>query len=252
VNDGRENRVDDGQPGDLVRQRGRQEVHTESHGVDQRWQPGGGLDDVVERRSVRIDVVGAEPGGLAVHQARVRGPDVLVGESQPSERTRSEIGDHDVAHLDQPQHRRPSGFGLEVERDRSLVRVQIERDAGQLRMVAASADQSARITRCILELDDVGPHAGEQLAGVGTHEDSCELQYPKADERPRPVSSGSGGVAAVHSRPFWVHVCPLSVRVVRRRRQSRARSDADGTIGAAVFQSGMPSSGRPAGHWSSC
>ena len=124
------------------------------------------LDDVVVRRVVGAGRVRWESGRLAEHDVGSHGHDVVVGETQPRDRARPQVRDHDVGHRGDPQERCASRVLFEIEHDAALVPHQVHRHARQLG-VRAGSHEAVRVTDRGLDGDDLGAEITERLGRDG-------------------------------------------------------------------------------------
>src|SRR5581483_4442242 len=123
------------------------------------------LGDLVDARALPVRAVLAEARDRAHHDARVDLPQRLVVDLQPVLHVGAEVLDDDVGLLDEPVEDPPAGVGLQVDRDRPLVAVEVlaveVREAGVHRALGRADD-----------LDHLGaevrqhPHGGRAGARV--------------------------------------------------------------------------------------
>ena len=143
---------------------------------------GGRLHDVVVGRIVGPLTVGRPAVRLAEHDVRPVGPDVVVGEAQPTEWAGPQVGDDDIARGGDAQERSATVGVLQVERDVALVAQQVEGGARQLRM-APGAHRPVGVAGDVLDRDHVGAEIAQDLRGVRPHDHRREIEHPNTVER---------------------------------------------------------------------
>ena len=137
--------------------------------------------------------------------------DIVVGETQPGERARTQVRDDDVGRRSDAQERRPSRFLFEVEHDTALVPHQVHRHARQLGVRSGSHEAVGVADRC-LDRDDVGAEITECLGRERAHHDRAEVEDANAVE-----GTGRGAVVVIRllsPRSRWL---PFTIPAVWRK-----------------------------------
>ena len=176
-----EDGVDDGQATHLVGHDRRGDRRFAVAEEERVGQTGSRLDDIVVGGPVGVGSIGGPSLRLAEDDLRIAGTHIVVGETQPPERARSQVGDDDVARLGQAQKRLAAIGVLEIERDVAFVAQQVQRHPGELR-VRAGAHEAIGVAGDVLDADDVGAEVAEDLRGQRTHHHRGQVEHPHIRE----------------------------------------------------------------------
>ncbi len=184
VEEGGDDRVDDGQGGRLVGNHGGQIAGLAVDLLVQDRHPGRRLDRVVVGGLVAVRPVGPVAVGGAVDDPGVDRFDLVVVEAQAPHRRGPEVVHQGIRALRHLQQRRPARLLLEVEYHAPLVAVtgQIE---GAHPGVTGGAELPVAVPGRRLDLDHVGAQVAQDLAGPGPQHDAGQLQDPYPCERSR-------------------------------------------------------------------
>jgi hypothetical protein len=130
-------------------------------------------------------VVLAESRERRVDQARIDLGQIVVTEAERLERAGAIVFHEHVGGRDQLLEDLAAAFGLQVERDRTLVRGLGEEAGAHLgivqRLVGAGRAALIRIVR-IVHLDDVGAEHGELIGGERPRQHMRHVDHPDAFE----------------------------------------------------------------------
>ena len=143
-----------------------------------RHQPAHALRDLVEAGAVAVGAVLAEARDRGEDDARIDLRERFVVDPQPVLDVGPEVLDDHVGLLDQSQQQRVSRVGLQVDRDRALVAVQVL----HVGAVARAADQVRAQPLRGFDLDHVGAEVGELLHAGGAGADLRQVQHAKVRE----------------------------------------------------------------------
>src|SRR5664280_2080510 len=169
---------------DKVCDQGGDELRLALHAAEGVGEAGTGLDHVVVGGGVGGRRVRRVPLGLEVHDVGLHVGDVLVGEAEPLQGARPEVGDEDLRRGDDGQQGVPPLGGLEVQHHVPLVAQQVEGDAGELG-VGSGGHHPAQRASGVLDGDHVGPQVAEDLRGQRAHDDRGEVDHAHAVEGAR-------------------------------------------------------------------
>jgi len=142
------------------------------------------LYDGVVGGATMIGAVGAKAFEVAHDEPWM--PLAQHGRRQPKAREcrRADIGNEHVGRLQQAIERAARLLLLEVERERTLVAVEMGEFSGKLPALRGSADGAQQIPRRRLDLDDVRAIVGEEKRCGRTNDDRGEVDDADAGERP--------------------------------------------------------------------
>ena len=151
-------------------------VHDVAHAAE-------GLDQHVVAALFGLGSLGPEGGQGHVDDRRVDGLHSLVADPVAVEVGSLEGRQDDVGPAQEGVEHRPDVGVVEVEADGPLPRV----DGGVgLRLIGGQLGQAPHgVTLGRLDLDHVGPHAGQEAAAVGNGGVLGQLQHPDPGQRPR-------------------------------------------------------------------
>ena len=176
--------IGDGQPAHLVGHERRREQGFPTEQPEGVGQAGRRLDHVVIGRGVGGFRVARIALGLAVDDVGADRHHVLVGELEPSQGARPQIGHQHVRRGHHLQEGSTPGRGLDIEHDVALVAEKVEGHPRELG-VGAGGHHPAQRPPWILDGDHIGAQVPEDLRGQGAHDDRGEIDDPDAVERSR-------------------------------------------------------------------
>jgi hypothetical protein len=116
-----------------------------------------------------IGAVLAEAEHAGIDQARVDLRYDVIAEIEPRHRLRPHVVNQHVRGFDQPQHGFPSRRLLQVEADRALVAIGVQKHRPHTGM-PERADQTGNVALERLHLDDIGAVVAEHLGRIGPHQ----------------------------------------------------------------------------------
>ena len=196
VQQGGQYRIGNGEPADLVGHQGGDQFRIAPLASEGVGDPRSGLDHVVIGGGVGGGGVRRIPLGLAEDDVMTDGGEVLVGETQPTQCSGAQVGDHHIDRGGNGQGLGPTDRVLQVEGDVALVAQQVEGDTGQLRHGSRGHDSNQRPLR-VLHGDHVGTQITHDLGGQWTHDHRTQVDHTHAVERTRGRRGHRGSLGAV-------------------------------------------------------
>ena len=140
-----------------------------------------GLRDEIERRALGVGPDAPVAVDAADHEVWVQLPKARLAESHASEHTGTVVLDQYVGALDEPRQDGLAFLGVQVQRDRPLVPVELREVPRQALDEDALPTDGIPVPRR-LDLDDLGAHVGEQHAAEGPGKDAGEVDDADARE----------------------------------------------------------------------
>ena len=174
VQQGREHRNRDVQPGHLVGDHGGDVTRLAVHGLERR-EPGDRLDHVVVGGLVPVGSRAAESPGPTVDNRRVARAHRGVVEPEPVDGLRAHVVDEGIGALDEPHHGLQAAGILEVEHDAALVAVVGEEDRTHSVLDRGRSGATHRVAAGRLDLDHVRAEISEHLGRDGAEQDRGEV-----------------------------------------------------------------------------
>lgn len=144
---------------------------------------GGSLDQIVISGLGGIGPVLAKAEHTGIDEARVDRVDDVIAELKPRHRLRTDVVDENVGIPHQPQHGITPRRLLQIEADRTLAAVGVEKHRAHAG-VAHRADQAGDVAVQRLHLDHVGTVVAEHLGRVGPHQHGGHVDDLDALQRP--------------------------------------------------------------------
>jgi hypothetical protein len=167
---------------DLVGNDGRNEPGLATDHLLQHRQARGGLDDVVVGRAPAIRALVAIAGDMAVDQCGVLRRQGRVVQAEPVGRRRAQRMQQHIGATEQALQHGPTLRALEVDHDAALAAV-AGHEEGAHAWRAAWPDRAREVAFGRLELDHLGTHVAQILAGQRAEDHRGDLQHPDAFER---------------------------------------------------------------------
>ena len=209
VDDGGEHGVDDGEPGRLVGDDVGDELFLAGHRALEPGDAAHRLDGVVHRRAAGVRAALGIAVGGAIDDIGADRADAVIVESELGGGGGTQRQHHHVAGREQAFERALAGPGLEVERDRALVAVELEKGVAHARR-SLRHDVAEHVAVGRLQLDDVGPHVAQRLRRQRPHAERRQVEDANPVQRlrgcfgrvrhPRAASSSGRGDGSWRSR----------------------------------------------------